>query len=134
MTSRLLMVASATVLGLMGVATLFLPQEIVAALGLPTADPLPILTQLIGATYFSFALINWMAKSNAIGGIYSRPLSIGNFSHFFIGALILGQYQLANPLDGVILTALTIYTIFAILFWWLAFKHSGFTNSWDKSN
>ena len=129
MNSKTLMIASSMILGLAGLITLFFPQELLAFLNLPIVKPLPVLIQLFGAFYFSFALINWMAKNNAIGGIYSRPLSIGNFSHFFIGTLILGNYQLSTEIDGVILVALSIYTIFALLFWWLAFKHTGFSAS-----
>ena len=129
MNTKILMMASAAAYGLIGLATLFIPQEILTALDLPLVEPLPVLIQLIGAGHFSLALTNWMAKNSAIGGIYSRPLAMGNLSHTFIGAVILGKYQLANEINGVVLIAFGVYAIFAALFWWLAFKHTGLTNS-----
>lgn len=125
MNTKIVMMTSSIVLGLAGVVSLFLPQEIVTALGLPTTSPLPMLIQLVGGIYFSLALMNWTAKDSIIGGIYSRPLSLGNFAHFFIGTLILAKDQLSNGTDVSILVVLTVYAIFAMLFWWLAFRHSG---------
>ena len=91
MNSKSLVMDSSFVLGLAGIFTLFIPNEILVAAGLPTTSPLPIFIQLFGALYFALALMNWMAKGKAIGGIYSRPVSMGNFTHFFIGTLILGN-------------------------------------------
>jgi hypothetical protein len=48
----------------------------------------------MSALYFALSLMNWLARSNAIGGIYSRPVSIGNFVHFFVGTITLAKYQL----------------------------------------
>ena len=34
-------------------------------------------------------MLNWMAKGTLIGGIYNKPIAIGNFTHFTIGGLAL---------------------------------------------
>ena len=126
------MTSSSVALGLAAILTLFVPQEILAAVDLPITNPLPILIQLVGALYFALAFMNWMAKDLTIGGIYGRPIAIGNFAHFFIGALILGNYQISNGINGLILAALAVYAIFAILFWWLVFQSSGLPMSRGK--
>ena len=86
MNTKLLMTASSLVLGLAGIFALFAPENLLAMLNGPIVTPLSVLIQLMGALYFSLALMNWTAKDSAIGGIYARPVSLGNFAHFFIGS------------------------------------------------
>lgn len=69
--------------------------------------------------------MNWTAKDSAIGGIYARPVSLGNFAHFFIGTLLLAKYLLSNRINLLVLVALVVYVIFASLFYWLVFRHTG---------
>jgi hypothetical protein len=92
---------------------------------LPQTDPLLVILQLVGALYLSFALMNWTAKDSIIGGIYLRPVSIANFAHFFVGALTLVKYQLSNGVSASLWSLLIVYVLFAIIFTWLVFFHSG---------
>src|SRR5690349_3179780 len=72
MSTRIVMIASALVMAVLGFAATFLPQEILARLGLPADGALPLVVQLTGALYLSFAMLNWTAKESVIGGIYNR--------------------------------------------------------------
>ena len=119
----MLMVASSVVLGLAGLATSFAPSELLRALGSPIAEPLPVLIQLLGGMYVAFAITNWTAKDNMIGGIYSRPLSLGNCVHFVVGALALAKQQFSHDMSAPLITALIVYSIFAICFAWLVFGY-----------
>jgi hypothetical protein len=125
MNTKLLMTSSSLTLGLAGIFALFAPDVLLALLNVPMGDPLSVLVQLMGTLYFSFALINWTAKDSAIGGIYARPVSLGNFAHFFAGALLLLRYQLSNETNLSILLGLVVYAIFASLFYWLVFRATG---------
>src|SRR5688500_19534319 len=87
MNTKLLMIVSAIILGLTGLILSFFPQEVSTYFGFNQSPP--ILLQVLGALYFGFAMINWTGKAHLIGGIYSRPVAIGNFTHFIIGALAL---------------------------------------------
>ena len=79
--------------------------------------------QIMGALYFSFAMINWMAKGAIIGGIYNKPLAIGNFTHFFIGALALIKAAANNPsLPAGVYLLTGLYAVFALLFGLIAFR------------
>ncbi len=131
MNTKILMTSSSLVLGLAGIFALFAPDALLAMLHVPMTKQLPILIQLMGALYFSFALMNWTAKDSAIGGIYARPVSLGNFGHFFAGALLLAKYQLSNELNVSILLALVVYVMYASLFYWLVFHATGI--AMDKS-
>ena len=78
--------------------------------------------QILGALFLGFGLMNWMAKGSIIGGIYNKPLVIGNLMHFAVGAITLLKvaYNLKNAKE--ILIPLTIfYTIFALAFF-ITFK------------
>jgi hypothetical protein len=125
MNTKLLMTASSLLLGVAGIFGLFAPDVLLAMEGVPMANPLSMLIQLFGALYFSMALMNWTAKDSAIGGIYARPISLANFAHFFIWALLLIRYQLSNEFNLLILLVLVVYVVFATLFYWLVFRATG---------
>ena len=124
MNTKLLMIGSAVFMGLIGIALSFMPNEVLENLGQVPNPTLALILQLTGALYFGFAMTNWMAKTVLIGGIYSRPLSIGNFSHFFIAGLALIKSSLKSSTSSSYIFILTIiYVIFAILFGYVLFIH-----------
>lgn len=125
MNTKVLMTASSLVLGLAGIFALFAPDVLLTTLGVPIAKPVEVLIQLMGAMYFSMAMMNWTAKDSIIGGIYARPVSLGNFAHFFTGTLLLARYVLSNGFNLPVLSMLAAYAIFAALFYWLVFRHTG---------
>ncbi len=125
MNTKVLMTASSLVLGLAGIFALFAPDVLLTTLGVPIAKPVEVLIQLMGAMYFSMAMMNWTAKDSIIGGIYARPVSLGNFAHFFTGTLLLARYVLSNGYNLPVLLMLAAYAIFAALFYWLVFRHTG---------
>lgn len=125
MNTKLLMMTTSLILGLAGIFALFAPENLLAMLSVPMVNPLPVLIQLLGAMYFSMALMNWTAKDSAIGGIYARPVSLGNFAHFFIGTLVFTKFLLSNGFNVSMLLIVVVYAIFGILFYWLVFRHTG---------
>jgi hypothetical protein len=121
MNTKLLMSASAIVLGVTGIALSFAPQEVAHYFNLSGANS--IILQILGALYFGFAMLNWTAKANLIGGIYSRPVAIGNFTHFIIGALALIKSAFNHSTITFIWVAVIIYSIFAMLFGYILFNN-----------
>jgi hypothetical protein len=123
MNTKLIMSLSAITMGILGISLSFLPQEIFQYLNPAQHTSIEILIlQILGALYFSFALMNWTTKANLIGGIYARPIAIANLAHFTIGALALIKGYFANY-EVVVLTLGIIYSIFAILFSLIFFSH-----------
>src|SRR4051794_40366710 len=114
MNTRLLMTVSASILGLAGITLSFLPQEISRLCGLSESSS--IVLQISGALYFSFAVLNWTAKGNLIGGIYSKPVAVANFTHFLVGGLALIKQALKDTSTSYIWIPAVIYLAFAILF------------------
>jgi hypothetical protein len=124
MNTKLLMTISSLFLASAGVICLFAPAELATVLGLPSGAALSVVVQLAGALYLAFALTNWAAKGSMVGGVYSRPLSVGNFLHFMVGTLALLKYTLSQGLHVPGGIALAVYASFAALFTHLVFGHT----------
>ena len=74
------------VLGLVGS---FLPAQTLASMGVSPSTASLVLVQVTGALYLGFAILNWSARSVLIGGIYARPVGLGNLLHFAVVAAML---------------------------------------------
>ena len=124
MNTKPLMTLNAIMLALIGISLIFLPKEILDYFELSASDTLELLMQITGSLYFAFAMLNWMSKGSIIGGIYGRPIAIANLTHFVIAGLSLIKGIMANTgLSYVIWSIAIAYSIFAILFGIVAFKH-----------
>ena len=121
MHTQLLMNASAAFLGLLGVATSFLPQEILSHFGSPPTDISVLALQIAGAMYLGFAILNWMARGVVIGGIYARPVAFGNFLHFAVVTITLLK-TLAVGVSPIMLALAVLYAAFAIWFGLVLFR------------
>jgi len=120
MNTKLLMTTSAVVLGIVGLILTFAPNEISQLFN--QSDINAIVFQLLGALYLGFAMTNWMSKESLIGGIYGRPLCIGNLAHFFIGGIALIKFISNNGARTTFLIMTIIYLVFAIFFMMVFFK------------
>lgn len=126
MKTKVLMINSAIFMGVTGIALSFLPQEALKAIDIPVNGGTTLLLQIMGALYFGFAMLNWMAKGVLMGGIYARPLIIGNLAHFLIGSITLGK-SLLSDFWLPVLVVFIAYLLLAIGFGLALFKHP--TNS-----
>ena len=111
------MTASALTLGTIGICLTFLADETAAYVSNDPNASLKILLQVLGSLYFGFAMLNWMAKGSAIGGIYNRPISIANFSHYLVGGLAILKSLVKQPdLPSIIWILGGVYCLFGLLF------------------
>lgn len=118
------MAASAAFMGLAGLAGSFLPEESLAFVGTEPDTPTIILVQVTAALYMGFAILNWMARGSVLGGIYGRPVTMGNFLHFAVVAALLIKASIVHQAPGLVATA-TVYSIFAGWFGYIVFTHPG---------
>lgn len=86
MRTRTLMTVTALLMALPGVGLTFFSAEILQADGWTGGPGQQLLGQMIGALYLGFAMLNWSARGNLLGGIYSRPIVLGNFVYFAVAA------------------------------------------------
>jgi hypothetical protein len=117
------MIASAALMTACGVVLQFAPHEALKFFGADASGVFPLFLQLIGALYLGFAMLNYMTRGASIGGIYSRPLVMGNLVHFLVGALALLKHAASAQSALPVWTAAAVYSIFAILFAVTMFTH-----------
>lgn len=98
-----------------GLPAIFMPQELAAFIQRDAGGPVVMLIQLLGALYFGFAALNWMAQGNLVGGIYSRPVTMANLLHFAIAGLALLKAGVQAG-GGVVIGAAIFYAAFAVMF------------------
>ena len=119
--TRWLMMSSAVFLLIAGMITSFYPDKVLETHGVPLNNTVMLLIQMMGGLYMGFAVLNWMARGVLMGGIYARPIAMGNFMHFAIvtillskAAAIFGVYQLA--------TSAAVFGVFALGFGIVLFR------------
>lgn len=89
MNTKILMTSSALFLAIIGILLSFLPNEIVNYLNIESNIITILFLKIMSALFLGFGILNWMAKGTLIGGIYNRPIAIGNLMHFGVGAIAL---------------------------------------------
>jgi hypothetical protein len=57
-----------------------------------------------------------MARTSPIGGIYGRPIGLGNFFHFAVMAVALVKAAIADQHAYSVLGAAAAYSVFAVWF------------------
>jgi hypothetical protein len=117
------MSVSAAVLATIGLAGSFLPREALQWLGSPPSAPLELMLQVLGALSLGFAMLDWMSRHTVIGGIYGRPLVVGNLLHFASGALALAKGLLRAPEARLIWPLALVYAALALGFTVALFRH-----------
>lgn len=115
------MAASAALMAVLGLMATFAPVEVVTHFRVTeSVRSVTLLVQAVGALYLGFAVVNWMGRGSLIGGIYGRPVALGNFVHFLVAALALGKATAVTQLPGLIVVT-AIYAVFAVWFAFVAF-------------
>lgn len=117
MKTKLLMTSSALFCAIIGILLSFLPNEIAEYLNVELTIITILFLKILSALYLGFGILNWMAKGTLIGGIYNRPIAIGNLMHFGVGAIVLVKVISNIQTHSEIIIFLTVfYVIFALLF------------------
>ncbi|TCC94248.1 hypothetical protein EZ428_05580 [Pedobacter frigiditerrae] len=116
MNTKILMTVSSIIMLVIGILCSFLPNEILKFIGVDGTGILPLVIQILGAIYFGFGFLNWTAKANIIGGIYSKPVAIGNLIHYVVSSLAMIKFFMAHTDMKLLLIPIAIYCVFSILF------------------
>ena len=124
MNTKTLMIISAIFLAVNGFGFTFFPNEISVLLINDDNHIFILILQILGALYLGFSILNWMSKTNLIGGIYSKPLLIGNLLHFFTAsmALIKLTFKVETNLP-LIFSYTIIYSLFTLFFGYVFFTN-----------
>jgi len=124
MNTKTLMIISAIFLAVNGFGFTFFPNEISVLLINDDNHIFILILQILGALYLGFSILNWMSKTNLIGGIYSKPLLIGNLLHFFTAsmALIKLTFKVETNLQLIFFYTI-IYSLFTLFFGYVFFTN-----------
>ena len=121
MYTRALMSISAVFMALLGLGTLFAPAEVLGMHDTPPDNATMLLIQMMGALYLGFAILNWTARGVLIGGIYSRPVALGNFWHFLVVSLLLIKAAIVFKVLPLAISA-AVFSAFAAWFGLVMFR------------
>ena len=117
MKTKLLMTSSALFCGIIGILLLFLPNEILEYLNVEPTIITILFLKILSALYLGFGILNWTVKGSLIGGIYNRPIALGNLLHFVVGSIELVKVISNIQIHREIIIFLTVfYVIFTLLF------------------
>jgi len=117
MNTKIVMTSSALFYAIIGIILSFLPNEIADYLNVEYNIITILFLNIMSALYLGFGILNWMAKGTLIGGIYNRPIAIGNLMHFGVGAIALVKISSNVQIHSEIIISLSaVYVIFALLF------------------
>jgi hypothetical protein len=121
--TRALLVASALVVGGIGVVASFTPDIALTALGAPDTPALRLMVQLLGAIAFGFAVLNGMLRATPLGGIYGRPLVLANLVHFLSATLAMAKLLASTPALRFLWPFFAVYAALASGFAVVLFRH-----------
>jgi hypothetical protein len=116
MKSNLLLSVSALTMFAAGLALSLLPQEALVAVGAAPAPLQVLLLQVTGALYLGFGMLNWMNRGNLVGGIYARPLVVGNLLHFAAVAIAVLKLVTVGERTPAVLVGGAVYVVLALGF------------------
>lgn len=120
---RSILTLSAIVLFIAGGAALFAADEVARWLDPAPSRAMPLMVQLAASGLLGFAAMNWMSRGNRIGGIYGRPIGIGNLLLFLTAALSLGKPAMSGDLPAAVAIVTAAFALLAVSFAWLVFVH-----------
>ena len=115
------MSTSAVFLAVLGFATSYMPDKVLGIHGSVPDMPTLLLVQMAGALYLGFAILNWTARGVLIGGIYARPVALGNFLHFAMVAVMLIKAAIVHGVVQLAISA-TVFSVFAVWFGLVLFR------------
>ena len=124
MNTKIVMSASALFYFIIGSLLSFLPNEIATYLTIDDNGITVLFLQIMSALFWGFGILNWMAKGTLIGGIYNRPIALGNLVHFGVGVIALIKFVSNTRIHSEIIIPLTgVYVIFTMLFAYIFRTH-----------
>lgn len=123
MNTKLIMTGSAGFMALLGLLVTFQPHDVLLYFGMYPEGVMPVILQVMGALYLGFGMANWMARGILMGGIYAKPLALGNFLHFFAGAMALLKSSSFAGQPEIVWLLTAVYGLSAVMFGVITFRH-----------
>ena len=123
MNTKTLMIISAIFLAVNGFGFTFFPNEIAGLLINDDNYILILILQILGALYLGFSILNWTSRASLIGGIYNKPILMGNLLHFFTASMALIKLTLDFQHNQLIFSYSIMYSLFTLSFGYVFFTN-----------
>lgn len=95
MSSRTILTITSLLLFAVGGLAVFAADEVADLMDLEVSFETRIFAEFAGIGMLALAIQNWMSPGRPIGGVYARPLGLGNLLFFSTSAL--GIFSAAAP-------------------------------------
>ncbi|HET6432699.1 hypothetical protein [Dyella sp.] len=115
-TSAAITITSTLVLAIGGIALLFAPDVLLAPLAPGAVAALTVLGQLVAGGWLAMAWLNWNQRHLVIGGIYARPLVLGNFTLYLISASSLAHRVKAGDAPPAMLALAVLFGTLTLVY------------------
>lgn len=121
MSSRTILTITSILLFATGGLAVFAADEVAGLMDLEVSFETRIFAEFAGIGMLALAIQNWMSRGRPIGGVYARPLGLGNLLFFSTSALTLGRYLVAETLPREMIAVCGVFALLALAFAWLVF-------------
>lgn len=115
MNIRHILIITALVALVFGIALLFAPVWTLGLFDVTLDDGGTLMTQLVAAGFLAFAVLNWMGRSYAIADDV-RPIIVANFFANTIGFVVCLIQKLNDVGNGWGWVPIVLYLLFALAF------------------
>ena len=113
--ARSLMILSGIINGLAGVLLIFIPEELLLWADGEIGKTAVLALSLLGTVMLGFGMMNYMGRNAVYGGIYGKPIILGNLLFHTVAAVHLIKFSM-NIHDTLMIYAAVagaLYFIFA---------------------
>jgi len=117
---RWLLTATAALLFTLGLPLLFAADVLAAWIGAPSSAG-EALAQLAASGLLGLGVINWWWRGNTVGGVYGRPLGLGNLLCFISAGTSLGRATWTGEFPGVMWVLVLLLIMLVLAFSWRMF-------------
>lgn len=121
MSSRTILTITSILLFAAGGLAVFAADEVAGLMDLEVSFETRMFAEFAGIGMLALAIQNWMSRGRPIGGVYARPLGLGNLLFFSSSALTLGRYLAAETLPIEAIALCGLFALLAVAFAWLVF-------------
>ena len=115
MNTKILLTIAALVQFVFALVGTFMPDEVVGYLGGGSGSAM-LFVQLLGAATLGLAMMNYMSRGSRIGGIYNKPLLIGNLAFWVSSAAALWRFEPVPDMQMLHYAIAGVFTVLALCF------------------
>lgn len=95
--SKIVLISSAVLNAIIGILITFAPQETGQFIGTTEMNNADLaLMQILGSALVGIAIINFMSRGATVGGIYGKPIQLGNLVFHLATGLGLLKYVFSS--------------------------------------